>query len=295
MSCYDTLHDTEPQKWDTVNGGRKVNCACHFVKWKKNGTLCVSCCDMRIAAHCCVTCWDQDIALHYRGCVATHCMALCHGNRGEALGWGHGMGGFVILCDSKPRISVVARCNMLQLAAICYGTLHHTEAHCNTLLGDLCDTATHCHTLLWDVLRRLQWEASQRVLQCVAGCCRVLRCGVLQCVAACCSVLQCSEYRAQLMFVRLECDLLQCVAVCCSVLQCVAVWCSVVQCGAVWVSTKLNFLFWWCDSLSWVLSASRIWLISASTEGDSCQRSTEGDSCGANRASSKATRLFLVT
>ena len=48
------------------------------------------------------------------------------------------------------------------------------------------------------------------VLECVAGCCRVLQSvvRVFQCVAVYCSALQC-------------------IAVCCSVLQCVAVCCSV--------------------------------------------------------------------
>ena len=280
-------------------------------EWGAENEVCMSCCEMKkrmghCACHVAIStllhtvAWHEIKTLHYTIAgvlphTAWHCAT---GTSGEALGWGHGMGGFINLCDSKPRISVVARCNMLQLAAICYSTLHHTEPHCNTLLGDLCDTATHCHTLLWDVLRRLQWVASQRVLQCVAGCCRVLRCGVLQCVAVCCSALQCVAVCCSVVSTEHDSCLwdsnvtlvgvLQCVPVCCSVLQCVAVW-------LVWVSTKLNLLFWWCASLSWVLSASRIWLISASTEGVSCQRSTEGDSCGANTASSKANRLFLVT
>jgi len=55
------------------------------------------------------------------------------------------------------------------------------------------------------------------VLQCVAGCCRVLQ-GVvvyrsaLQCVALCCSVLQC---QAQMLFIHPNTyDVLQCIALC---------------------------------------------------------------------------------
>ena len=63
------------------------------------------------------------------------------------------------------------------------------------------------------------------MLQCVAGCCRVLQSIVdvrdsTDRIGLCCSVLQ---------FVAVCCSLLQCAAVCCSVLQFVAVCCSVLQ------------------------------------------------------------------
>ena len=71
------------------------------------------------------------------------------------------------------------------------------------------------------------------VLQCVAGCCRVLQ-GVIVFQSDVCR--QCVVvFQSDVCMRRLgeTLNLPQCVAVCCSVLQCVAVRCSALQCVAV--------------------------------------------------------------
>ena len=61
-------------------------------------------------------------------------------------------------------------------------------------------------------------STGNRVLQCVAVCCRAL-----QCVAVCCSVLQCVAVCCGMVYACCTAHLYSCVAVCCSLLQCFAV------------------------------------------------------------------------
>ena len=72
------------------------------------------------------------------------------------------------------------------------------------------------------------------VLQCVAGCCRVLQGGNV----VCCRQSTHVQYVGASQCVAVCCSALQCVAVCCSVLQCFAVCCSVLQCVYVVCSHK---------------------------------------------------------
>jgi len=83
------------------------------------------------------------------------------------------------------------------------------------------------------------------VLQCGAGCCRVLQgvagcCRVLQGVAGCCRVLQDVDGRSGLQCVGAYCSGLQWDAACCSkcyiVFHCLAVGCS----GLQWVASGLQ-------------------------------------------------------
>jgi len=131
------------------------------------------------------------------------------------------------------------------------------HTHCNTLEGILPKTRTYAHFKKTPTFKNIYYSLSlDRLLQCVAVCCSVLRyvavrCSALQCVAVCCSVLQCvvvccsvSQYLAVLLTLarspstphilcapspQLPQQRLrgQCVAVCYSVLQCVEVCCSV--------------------------------------------------------------------
>jgi len=66
------------------------------------------------------------------------------------------------------------------------------------------------------------------VLQCAAAHCRVL-----QGVAGCCRVHDVTSEREQKGCCSVFCSVLQYVAVCCSVLLCFAVYCSVLQCVLV--------------------------------------------------------------
>jgi len=119
------------------------------------------------------------------------------------------------------------------------------------------------------------------VLQCVAVCCRLLRCVAVYChcqaiypralpvrVAECCDVLQCAvvvrQYLCALcLCVAARCSVLRYVAVCCSVLplsdstparsacvvQCFAVFCSLLRCVAVDCSVLQCVTVWQRDAV----------------------------------------------
>ena len=75
------------------------------------------------------------------------------------------------------------------------------------------------------------------MLQCVAVCCRLLKCVAVRCSVSLYDLIH--NYIMVLDGEVIEKSIavyrsaLQCAAVCCSVLQCVAVCCSVLQCAAM--------------------------------------------------------------
>jgi len=81
---------------------------------------------------------------------------------------------------------VLVCCSVLQCVAVCFSVLHHSAPHCNSLQH----TASKSGASV-----AIPRDASNSQLQCVAGCCRVLKgvagcCRVLLGVAGCCRVLQ---------------------------------------------------------------------------------------------------------